>query len=150
MVAALVRLARERRARTLAIGSGRAPYALETARRLEAAWQQAGGTILANVTWPETGASWLRQATRFAAAAPDLWVMTGPALGWAQMTRRLLWSTPWSPERTLAMAEIGEPGTLALVGLVNLNGLTGTTTDGRPWRVEDDMLRHPAPTGSVR
>ncbi|MFB6876017.1 hypothetical protein [Streptomyces sp. NPDC056323] len=143
---ALVRLARARRARTLAIGSGRTPHALATATLIESAWERAGGTTFTTVTWPETGASWLRHATRFADAAPGLWVMTGPATGWAQMTRRLLWSTPWRPERTLATAAIGDPRTLALVGLINLNGLAGTTAHGTTWRVEDDALQYPART----
>ncbi|MFB7484663.1 hypothetical protein ACFUEM_38520 [Streptomyces anulatus] len=142
-VAAIVRLTRGRRAQSIAIGSGRTPHARETARLIEAAWDRAGGTTLTTVTWPETGASWLRHASRFADASPDLWVMTGPATGWAQMTRRLLWSTPWRPERTLATAAIGDPRTLALVGLVNLNGLAGTTAHGTAWRVEDDALRYP-------
>ena len=30
--------------------------------------------------------------------------MAGPPGGWAQMTRRLLWSTPWEPGRTIAFA----------------------------------------------
>ncbi|MFJ6727975.1 hypothetical protein ACIQPQ_24060 [Streptomyces sp. NPDC091281] len=145
-VAALVRLARARRARTLAIGSGRTPHALDTTRRIASAWDRTGGITLTTVTWPETAASWLRPATRFCAAAPDLWVMTGPATGWAQMTRRLLWSTPWRPGHTLATAEIGDPRTLALVGPAHLDGLTGTTADGAPWHVTDDLLRHPAPT----
>ncbi|MFI2608221.1 hypothetical protein [Kitasatospora sp. NPDC018619] len=143
-VEALVRLARDRRADTIAIGSGRTPHARQTARLVEAAWERAGGTTLATVTWPETGASWLRHATRFADAAPDLWVMTGPATGWAQMTRRLLWSTRWRPGRTLATAGIGDPRTLALVGQVSLNGLAGATAHGTTWLVEDDSLRCPA------
>ncbi|PJN25719.1 hypothetical protein CG736_14900 [Kitasatospora sp. CB02891] len=141
-VAAIVQLARDRRARTVVIGSGRTPHARESARLIESAWDRAEGTILATITWPETGASWLRHASRFADADPDLWVMTGPATGWAQMTRRLLWSTPWRPERTLATAGIGDPGTLALVGLSNLNGLAGVTAQGTTWLVEDDTLQY--------
>ncbi|MGW4032007.1 hypothetical protein ACWEFL_22310 [Streptomyces sp. NPDC004838] len=141
-VAAIVRLARDRRARTIVIGSGRTPHAVETSRLIESAWDHAGGTTLAAITWPETGASWLRHASRFAAADPDLWVMAGPATGWAQMTRRLLWSTPWSPARTLATAAIGDPRTLALVGLIHLNGLAGATAHGTTWLVEDDSLVH--------
>jgi hypothetical protein len=64
-------------------------------------FQATGGIIICTVTWPESAASWLRQAARFAAADPDLWVMAGPATGWAQMTRRLLWSTPWRPQRLI-------------------------------------------------
>ncbi|GII94247.1 hypothetical protein Ssi02_44780 [Sinosporangium siamense] len=143
---ALIRLARDRRAQTIAIGSGRTPRALESARLIEAVWERTGGTILTMITWPEIGASWLRHASRFADADPDLWVMTGAATGWAQMTRRLLWSTPWRPERTLATAAIGDPRTLALVGLINLNGLAGTTAHGTTWRVEDDTFHYPART----
>ncbi|MFJ5726214.1 hypothetical protein [Streptomyces sp. NPDC093149] len=143
---AIVRLARARRAQSVAIGSGRTPHARESAHLIESAWDRAGGATLATITWPETGASWLRHASRFAAANPDLWVMTGPPTGWAQMTRRLLWSTPWRPERTLATAAIGDPRTLALVGLINLNGLAGTTAHGTTWLVEDDTFQYPART----
>ncbi|MFF7887837.1 hypothetical protein ACH40F_41185 [Streptomyces sp. NPDC020794] len=145
-VAAIVQLARDRRAHTIVIGSGRTPHARETSRLIESAWDRAGGTTLGTITWPETGASWLRHASRFAAANPDLWVMAGPATGWAQMTRRLLWSTPWRPERTLATAAIGDPRTLALVSLINLNGLAGATAHGTIWLVEDDSLQHPTHT----
>ncbi|MYQ82393.1 hypothetical protein GTY51_01750 [Streptomyces sp. SID4936] len=145
-VAALVRLAHGRQAHTIMIGSGRTPRARETARLVESAWDRAGGVALGTITWPETGASWLRHASRFAAADPDLWVMAGPATGWAQMTRRLLWSTPWRPERTLATAAVGDPRTLALVGLINLNGLVGATAHGTTWLVEDDSLQHPTLT----
>ncbi|MEV7010787.1 hypothetical protein [Streptosporangium sp. NPDC051022] len=139
-VAALVALARARGARTLAIGSGRTVGARASARLIASAWDRVGGATVATITWPETGASWLRQATRFAAAGPDLWVMAGPVTGWAQMTRRLLWSTPWSPARTLATAGIGDPGALALVGLADLDGLAGADADGTSWLVAHDRL----------
>ncbi|MFE7267783.1 hypothetical protein ACFU9B_38150 [Streptomyces sp. NPDC057592] len=145
-VAALVQLARARRAQTVVIGSGRTPHALETSRLIESAWERAGGRTLATITWPETGASWMRHASRFAAADPDLWVMAGPATGWAQMTRRLLWSTPWRPERTLATAAIGDPRTLALVGLINLNGLAGAMAHDTTWLVKDETLQYPTRT----
>lgn len=141
-VATVIRIARDRRARDIAIGSGRTPHALATSRLIESAWDRTGGGTLDTITWPETGASWLRHASRFAAADPDLWVMVGPATGWAQMTRRLLWSTPWSPARTLATAAIGDPRTLALVGLTNLDGLTGANADGTSWLVAHDLLVH--------
>lgn len=149
-IATIVQLARDRRARTIVIGSGRTPHALAASRLIESAWDHAGGGILDTITWPETGASWLRHASRFAAANPDLWVMVGPATGWAQMTRRLLWSTPWSPARTLATAAIGDPRTLALVGLPNLDGLAGATADGASWLVADDSLMHPVHTEDRR
>ena len=91
--------------------------------------------MLGIVTWPEEAVSWLRPATRFARANPDLWVMTGPAPGWAQMTRRLLWSTAWRPERTLAFAGLGNQAAIGLVGSVNLGGLAGARADGGSWEV---------------
>ncbi|WP_106349089.1 hypothetical protein [Antricoccus suffuscus] len=139
-VATIIELAHRRRARTVVIGSGRSTNAIETTRAIGAAWDMAGGQILDAITWPEIGASWLRQATRFASADPDLWIMTGPATGWAQMTRRLLWSTHWTPSRTLATSGIGNARVLALVGLANLNGLTGAAADGSEWSVSSDAL----------
>jgi hypothetical protein len=139
-VEALLQLARGRGVRDITIGAGRTARAVETARMVESAWNRAGGRTLGTVTWPETGASWLRPASRFAATNPDLWIMTGLATGWAQMTRRLLWSTRWRPDRTLATAGIGDPRTLALVGLANLDGLAGAHADGASWRVTDDAL----------
>ncbi|MFJ1831420.1 hypothetical protein ACIO6T_42405 [Streptomyces sp. NPDC087532] len=149
-VATIIRIARDRRARNIVIGSGRTPHALATSRLIRSAWDRIGGGTLDVINWPETGASWLRHASRFAAANPDLWVMVGPATGWAQMTRRLLWSTPWSPARTLATAGIGDPRTLALVGLTNLDGLTGASADGASWLVAHDSLVHLTQTEGKR
>jgi hypothetical protein len=134
-LAGIIELASSRGAVNITIGSGRTPRAIATARAVEAAWEHAGGRTLDTITWPETGASWLRHATRFAATDPDLWVMTGPGTGWAQMTRRLMWSTSWDPARTIATAGLGDPGTLALVGLCNLEGMAGAHTDGTTWLV---------------
>ena len=97
------------------------------------------------VTWPEQAASWLRQATRFAAADPDLWVMAGAPVGWAQMTRRLLWSTSWEPGRTIAFAALGTSHAIGLVGAGNLPGLAGATADGGTWTVRDGQLHSAAP-----
>lgn len=137
-VAALVALAAGRGARSIAVGSGRTSPALAAADAITQAWRADGGSVTVAVTWPETAASWLRQARRFADAPADLWVMTGPETGWAQMTRRLLWSTPWRPERTLATGAIGRPATLALVGAYQLRGLAGACANGAIWTVTDD------------
>ncbi|MCP2342222.1 ABC transporter substrate-binding protein [Actinomadura rupiterrae] len=137
-VAALVALARSRGAQTLAIGSGRTPPARDAARTVAAAWEHAGGDIALEITWPETAASWLRQATRFAAAQADLWIMLGPPLGWAQMTRRLLWSTPWDPARAVLAAAVSDTRALDLVGRHNLPGISGVTRDGHPWHLDAD------------
>jgi hypothetical protein len=85
----MAELARCRDARTIAIGRGRSAPAAATAAAFARRWEAGGRIVLDIVSWPEEAASWRRQATRFAAADPDLWVMTGPAVGWAQMTRRL-------------------------------------------------------------
>jgi hypothetical protein len=57
------------------------------------------------------------------------------------MTRRLLWSTPWRPERTIAFAAIGRGHVIGLVGAHNLPGLTGATADGGTWQVSAGRLR---------
>jgi hypothetical protein len=141
----MAELARRRDARTIAIGRGRSAPAAATAAAFARRWEAEGRIVLDIVTWPEEAASWLRQATRFAAADPDLWVMTGPAVGWAQMTRRLLWSTPWQPGRTIAFADLGTRHAVELVGAHNLDGLTGATADGRAWAVRDGQLQATVP-----
>ncbi|MGF6883768.1 hypothetical protein ABIA39_008351 [Nocardia sp. GAS34] len=123
------------------IGSGRTPAALATAAALATRWWDAGGQVADAVTWPEAAASWLRQATRFAAAAADLWVMTGPATGRGQMTRRLLWSTSWTPRLTLGTASIGTPQALQLVGGHHLDELVGAHADGMAWVVAEGVVR---------
>jgi len=134
-VLALVELAQQRGAQSIAIGSGRHPMCLAGAQALSDAWQHAGGELALVLDWPETAASWLRQATRFSQANADLWIMLGPPLGWAQMTRRLLWSTPWKPARALLAGGISDRRTLDLVGLHNLPGIAGTTRDGAAWHL---------------
>ncbi|MEV5712467.1 hypothetical protein AB0L41_01150 [Amycolatopsis mediterranei] len=89
--------------------------------QIAAAW---GGMVLATVTWPETAASWLRQARRFAAPEPDAWVVSATPAGWAGMARRLLLSTSWSPHRTVT--------TSVLEGFP-LPGLRGARADGTTW-----------------
>ncbi|MBR7836269.1 hypothetical protein KDL01_23530 [Actinospica durhamensis] len=138
-VRAIVGLAHARGARSLTIGSGRLPHATAAAHAIAAAWQAAGGTVTGTITWPESAASWLRQAVAFTRDDPDLWVMAGPVLGWAQMTRRLLWSTNWRPERTLATAAIGRRAALDLVGVLNLPGFSGATAAGEMWTVTQEM-----------
>ncbi|MBE8523876.1 hypothetical protein ILP97_41425 [Amycolatopsis sp. H6(2020)] len=89
--------------------------------QIAAAW---GGVVLATVTWPETAASWLRQARRFAAPEPDAWVVSATPAGWAGMARRLQLSTSWSPHRTFATsAPAGYP----------IAGLRGVHADGTTW-----------------
>ena len=131
----MTELALRRGARSVAIGRGRSPAVAAAVTAFADAWEAAGGTVLTVVTWPEEAASWLRQAARFAAADPDLWVMAGPPRGWAQMTSRLLWSTSWQPGRTLAFAALGTHPAIGLVGAHNLHGLAGVTAEGGTWAV---------------
>ena len=67
--------------------------------------------------------------------------MAGPPRGWAQVTRRLLWSTPWQPGRTLAFAALGTQHAIGLVGAHNLHGLAGATADGGAWTICNGNLR---------
>ena len=141
----MTELALRRGARTIAIGSGRSAAATADAAAFARRWETRTGIVLDVVTWPEQAASWLRQATRFAAADPDLWVMAGAPVGWAQMTRRLLWSTSWEPGRTITFAALGTSHAIGLVGAGNLPGLAGATADGGTWTVRDGQLHSAAP-----
>lgn len=134
-------LALRRGARSVAIGRGRSAAAAAAVTEFARRWEAGGGTVLTVVTWPEEAASWLRQAVRLTAADPDLWVMAGTPRGWAQVTRRLLWSTPWQPGRTLAFAALGTQQAISLVGAHNLQGLAGATADGGTWTVCNGNLR---------
>jgi hypothetical protein len=69
--------------------------------------------------------------------------MAGPPGGWAQMTRRLLWSTPWEPGRTIAFAALGTERAIGLVGADNLSGLSGATAHGGTGAVRDGQLIRP-------
>lgn len=134
-------LAVRRGARSIVIGRGRSAAVATAVTEFARRWEAGGGTVLTVVTWPEEAASWLRQAARLAAADPDLWVMAGSPRGWAQVTRRLLWSTAWQPGRTLAFAALGTQRAIGLVGPHNLPGLAGATADGGTWTVCDGSLR---------
>jgi hypothetical protein len=108
-------------ARHAVIGTAADPASRADGARIAAAW---GGPDLATVTWPETAASWLRQARRFAAPDPDIWVVAATPAGWAGMTRRLLMSTGWSPHRTVVTAALTDS---------RLPGLRGVRADGTTW-----------------
>jgi hypothetical protein len=131
----MTELALRRGAISVIIGRGRSTGDARAADAFARRWEDRGHVLLDVVTWPEEAASWLRQATRFTAANPDLWIMTGAPFGWAQMTRRLLWSTPWQPGQTLAFACLGNEDAIGLVGAHNLHGLSGATRNGGTWKV---------------
>ena len=108
-------------ARHIVIGTAADPVSRADGERIATAW---GGLVLATVTWPETAASWLRQARRFTAPDPDIWVVSATPAGWAGMTRRLQTSTPWSPHRTVVTAALQD---------FRLPGLRGARADGTTW-----------------
>jgi hypothetical protein len=148
----MTELALHRGARSVAIGRGRSAVAAAAATAFASRWEASGAAVVTVVAWPEEAASWLRQADRFAAADPDLWIMAGSPRGWAQMTRRLLWSTPWQPGRTLAFAALGTPHAIGLVGAHNLHGLAGATADGGTWTICNGSIqaaREQLPGGPV-
>ncbi|MFF2953433.1 hypothetical protein ACFVVU_19040 [Kitasatospora sp. NPDC057965] len=121
------------------IGHGRDEASVAAARafaRVLAERRRAcGGSVLDVVDWPEEAASWLRQARRFTAPAPDAWVVAAGPRGWAGMSRRLRRSTDWDPARTVGFATTGSALALALAGPGTLDGLRGATADGRTWQV---------------
>lgn len=97
----------------------------ETSRRIAedfvAAWRDTGREVLTVVDWPETAASWLRPAKRFAAGPPDAWVVAATPLGWTRLVRRLR-ETAWDPQRTFAFAGLDDPE----VGAVSALRAAGT------------------------
>lgn len=109
------------RARHIVIGTAADTESRANGERIAEAW---GGLVLETVTWPETAASWLRQAQRFASPAPDVWVVSATPAGWAGMARRLARSTSWSPHRTVVTATLEE---------CPLPGLRGARADGSSW-----------------
>ncbi|MFI7704274.1 hypothetical protein [Nonomuraea sp. NPDC049480] len=146
-VAALMDLLTGHRPRveTITLGHGRDAASAAAARFFARAWLARGGQILTVVSWPEEAASWLRQATRFAAGDPDAWVVAGAAPGWAQMSRRLRHSTTWDPARTFAFASIGSAETVRLAGPGTLDGLRGAAAYGGTWRISRHSITHVGP-----
>jgi CelD/BcsL family acetyltransferase involved in cellulose biosynthesis len=108
-------------ARHIVLGTAADPRSRADGARIASAW---GGLVLATVTWPETAASWLRQARRFAAPEPDIWVVSATPAGWAGMARRLAISTSWSPHRTVLTAALAD---------FRLPGVRGARPDGTTW-----------------
>jgi hypothetical protein len=138
----VLRLVREIRPRPMSvvIGSSTDEVSRGNAVRVAEAWTEHGGLVLATVTWPETAASWLRQARRFAAPAPDAWIVTGTPAGWVGMGRRLARSTSWSPRRTIATAGLADPALVEAGG--TFDGLRGAHAGGRRWEMVGTLLIH--------
>lgn len=127
------------RAESIVIGSSRDMASRETAGAIARAWTEHDGEVLDTVDWPEEAASWLRQARRFTAHAPDAWVVVGQVPGWVQMGRRLLASTGWEPARTIATSSLAD------TALAAFEGLRGAHTDGGIWEIRDSQLISHAP-----
>ena len=109
-------------------------------------WRERGGTIGAIVSWPESAASWLRPATRFAAGAPDLWVVADGPRGWAGMGPRLVADGRWDPRRTIAFAGLADPRLPDECPLAAVDGLSGAAADGTCWMFAGrDLIRVPEP-----
>jgi hypothetical protein len=143
----LLAIAHARGARSVTIGHARTAAARSAATAFGHAWTAGGAEVLDIVDWPERAASWLRQARRFTARRPGLWVMAGDPAGWAQMVRRLLWSTDWTPANTIGFASLADPRAVELAGAGDLDGLTGATPAGDTWIVVDHRIRIVAGTG---
>ncbi|MPZ82409.1 MAG: hypothetical protein GEV28_19220 [Actinophytocola sp.] len=123
---------------SIVVGTSADPVSRANGARLAEAWTARDGFVLATVAWPETAASWLRQARRFASPAPDAWVVTGTLAGWVGMGRQLV-GTAWSPRRTVATAG---PAARSLVDTGLFDGLRGAHADGGSWEIAGSLLIH--------
>ncbi|MFD6160805.1 hypothetical protein ACFWF7_15160 [Nocardia sp. NPDC060256] len=92
------------------------------------------------VDWPEEAASWLRQAQRLTAGAPDAWVIAASVPGFVQLSRRLVHSTRWTARRTFAFASLADPMSAALAGPEVLDGLRGATREGGSWTISGNEV----------
>jgi hypothetical protein len=88
-------------AHSLVIGTARDDDSVAAGTFAAELWVARGGVVLDTVTWPETAASWLRQARRFTAPHPDVWFVAATQPGWLGMRSRLTRSTDWDPQRTI-------------------------------------------------
>ena len=139
---ALIELAQRLGAQSVAIGHGRDDVSCTNAARFSRQWKESGGSVLVEVSWPEEAASWLRQARKLVTLEPDMWVLGGAAVGLAQMTRRLAWSTPWQPARTLALGSSTVHETVRLAGARVLEGMCGAHPGGVLWQIRDDGMEN--------
>lgn len=89
---------------SLIIGHSRDQTTRDAAQLLISFLDSRGVEVRDVVDWPDSAASWLRQANRFIATAPDLWVaLISHEHGWTQMRQRLR-NSDWDPDRTLVIA----------------------------------------------
>jgi hypothetical protein len=141
-LAAVLGLVRRIRPRPVSVivGTAMDPISRANGDRVAQAWSREDGCVLATVRWPETAASWLRQARRFADPEPDAWVVSATPAGWIGMGRRLACSTGWAPGRTVATAGLADPALIAAGGIGTFDGLRGAFSDGSTWEIARTLL----------
>lgn len=77
------------------------------------------------------------------AQTPDLWILTGPSAGLAQMLRRLAVSTDWRAESTPLLDVVVAADAVRLAGPDASEGLRGVDGEGWRWVAHEGAL-HPA------
>ncbi|WP_375347364.1 hypothetical protein ACEWPB_28905 (plasmid) [Priestia megaterium] len=131
---------------SIMIGHGRDTASKKAANTLAKWWEMSGGIdgtggyVLDVVDWPEEAASWLRHATRFTHGNPDAWVVTGPLVGWIQMSRRLYKDTEWNPKKTFGFASLADHCVVKFAGGIILEGMRGALSDGGTWKIINGQL----------
>ena len=125
---------------SITIGHGRDQASTIVARELASLWEATGGFVLKIIDWPEEAASWFKPAKRFTDETPDAWIVTGPILGWAQMSCRLKRSTDWDPSKTFGFSSVADSRFFNIVGLRTLEGMRGVLNDGTSWRLSDGQF----------
>ncbi|GAA2795150.1 hypothetical protein GCM10010470_32660 [Saccharopolyspora taberi] len=132
-LAKVVELLRSMDAVLVNVGHGRGERSTADADAFVRAWADGGGELGTVVSWPATAASWLRPACRFAAGAPDAWVVAAEPGEWTGIGPRLAATGLWRPHRTVAFS--------GLAGLADgVDGLRGATEDGAGWMFFDGQL----------
>ena len=143
-------------ARLVGVGHGRDRCSRLAADQFAAAWGASSDrnglerSVAVMVDWAADAASWLKPARRLTEPGVDAWVISDTPRTWAQMGRRLRDSTNWDPGRTVALAALNTPLTIALAGANTLDGLCGATADGRLWFVHDGELTQHTPPNRKR
>lgn len=125
---------------SIVVGTAADPVSRANGARIPQEWTGDDGVVLAVVRWPETAASWLRPARRFAQPGPDAWVVAATPAGWIGMGRRLACSGSWSPQRTVATADLADPALIAAGGVGTFDGLRGAHADGSTWEITRTVL----------
>ncbi|MGH3908076.1 MAG: hypothetical protein ACRDTE_28435 [Pseudonocardiaceae bacterium] len=132
-LAGVVRLVIEHQSVLVNVGYGREARSVACANAFIDVWQAGGGEIGAIVSWPVAAASWLRPACRFAAGAPDAWVVADCAAGWAGFGPRLAAAGAWRARRTVAFSDLADPVLPELAGVEATDGIRGAAVDGSLW-----------------